>query len=378
MNPRMRFSALVFFFLVAEGFAAGTAAWQGRAMASVHCSDQADLPVWLAGRYLPQLNVQRRSGAGLLDLEASMNINAALAWDPSDSSFSTSSCKAYRLWLRYSTEQFEIRLGLQKINFGSATLLRPLMWFDQVDPRDPLQLTDGVWGILGRYYFLNNANFWLWVLWPTDQPKNWETESSSPNTPEWGGRLQYPLPRGEIGLSGHVRTVNARALDVSSREEPYEERIGMDGKWDWILGLWFEGAWIHRSQAGGVDFDQSAWTLGADYTFAIGHGLNVLYEHLWVSWNQGVLPFNSARSFSGLLFSYPWSAFDQLLAIFYFDWQQKGIYRFLTWRRQWTHFSLNVMAFRNPAAIMLPSQASGQTAAGWGGAGLQGMVIYHH
>jgi hypothetical protein len=62
--------------------------------------------------------------------------------------------KPYRLWARYSTSQLEIRAGLQKINFGSANILRPLMWFDQMDPRDPLQLTDGVWGILGRYYTL--------------------------------------------------------------------------------------------------------------------------------------------------------------------------------------------------------------------------------
>lgn len=121
MTLLQSFLALVFFFLVAELFAAETAAWQGRAMASLHCSDQADLPVWLAGRYIPQIKVQRRSKAGLMDLEASMNVYAALAWVPSDSSFSTSSCKAYRLWLRYSTEQLEIRLGLQKINFNSAT-----------------------------------------------------------------------------------------------------------------------------------------------------------------------------------------------------------------------------------------------------------------
>ncbi len=378
MNPCRRFSAFVFFSLMAESFAAEAVAWQGRAMASLHGSDPADLPVWLAVRYLPQLNVQRRSETGLMDFEASMNVNAALAWNPSDSTFYTSSCKAYRLWMRYSTEQLEIRLGLQKINFGSATLLRPLMWFDQVDPRDPLQLTDGVWGLLGRYYFLNNANLWLWLLWPTDRPKSWETEPSNPNVPEWGGRLQYPLPRGEIGLSGHVRTVQVRSLDASSRAQPDERRIGIDGKWDWILGLWFEGAWIRRDQVGGVDFDQSAWTLGADYTFAIGHGLNVLYEHLWVSWDQGALPFNSARTFSGLSFSYPLSAFDQLYAIWYLDWKQKGVYRFLTWRRQWTHFSLNVMAFRNPTVLMLPNSSRGHTAAGWSGTGVQGMVIYHH
>ena len=48
-------------------------------------------------------------------------------------------------WLRLSTSRFEARVGLQKINFGSATLFRPLMWFDSLDPRDPLQITDGVY-----------------------------------------------------------------------------------------------------------------------------------------------------------------------------------------------------------------------------------------
>ena len=66
--------------------------------------------------------------------------------------------------------KLHIEPGLQKINFGSATMLRPLMWFDQVDPRDPLQLTDGVWGVLGRYYFLNNANIWLWGLYGNKNP----------------------------------------------------------------------------------------------------------------------------------------------------------------------------------------------------------------
>jgi len=56
------------------------------------------------------------------------------------------------MWIRLSTKQFELRAGLQKINFGSATLLRPLMWFDKIDPRDPLQLTDGVYALLARYY----------------------------------------------------------------------------------------------------------------------------------------------------------------------------------------------------------------------------------
>ena len=70
----------------------------------------------------------------------------------------------YRLWTRLSSERFEARLGLQRINFGSATLLRPLMWFDRIDPRDPLQITDGVYALLLRYYFQDNANVWAWGL----------------------------------------------------------------------------------------------------------------------------------------------------------------------------------------------------------------------
>jgi len=126
-------------------------------------------------------------------------------WFRWDTSFRYESCpghdKPYRFWARYSAKQVELRIGLQKINFGSASMLRPLMWFDQVDPRDPLMLTDGVWGILGRYYFLNNANIWLWGLYGNDNRKGWEIFNSQKTIPEFGGRLQIPVPKGESGFS---------------------------------------------------------------------------------------------------------------------------------------------------------------------------------
>jgi len=124
------------------------------------------LPILLGSRYIPTLNYSvilqndRR-----FDFEASANIYVNSALRPFNEANTDGSFKPYRAWMRYSSQQFEIRLGLQKINFGSATLLRPLMWFDQIDPRDPLQITNGVWGILGRYYFLNNANIWVWSLY---------------------------------------------------------------------------------------------------------------------------------------------------------------------------------------------------------------------
>lgn len=121
-------------------------------------------------------------------------------------------------------------------------MIRPLMWFDKIDPRDPLQLTDGVWGILGRYYFLNNANLWGWVLYGNEDAKTWEIGNTSQRQPEWGGRFQTPVPRGEMGLSFHHRLSDTINLDtlISLNDLVPENRIGLDGKWDVGVGLWFE------------------------------------------------------------------------------------------------------------------------------------------
>ncbi|MEE4285568.1 MAG: hypothetical protein V2I31_05450, partial [Mariniphaga sp.] len=88
------------------------------------------------GRYIPQFNFNiNPEGESLIDFEASANIYGSMALDPFDASEFDGKIKPYRIWARYSTHQLELRAGLQKINFGSASLLRPLMWFDQVDPR---------------------------------------------------------------------------------------------------------------------------------------------------------------------------------------------------------------------------------------------------
>ena len=100
-----------------------------------------------------------------VDTELSLNAYWYSLMDLPDHAVTDSEIDPYRLWLRLSSSRFELRAGLQKISFGSATLIRPLMWFDRIDPRDPLQLTDGVYGLLARYYFLNNANLWIWGLY---------------------------------------------------------------------------------------------------------------------------------------------------------------------------------------------------------------------
>ena len=153
-------------------------------------------------RYIPDLKSSSKLGDNIiLKTNLSFNAYASSLLYGLDSIETDFKIKAYRLQLGLSGEQFEIRFGLQKINFGSAALLRPLMWFDKIDPRDPLQLTDGVYGVLGRYYFLNNANIWLWSLFANKDTKGWEAFPSNKNRPEVGGRIQYPVLTGELAVT---------------------------------------------------------------------------------------------------------------------------------------------------------------------------------
>jgi len=115
--------------------------------------------------------------------------------------------RLYRGWLRWQSPRLEIRAGLQSIEFGPAQLLRSERWFDRLDPRDPLKLTDGVKAVLGRYTFLNNANIWLWGLYDNDELKGWEIQASDPDEVEWGGRFQAPLWQGEVAVSTHRRSL---------------------------------------------------------------------------------------------------------------------------------------------------------------------------
>ena len=86
------------------------------------------LPLWFGGRYIPQANYSLKySGGRQIDFEGSLNISGQTGFLPFDTIVGNGSIRPYRVWGRYSTKQFEMRLGLQKINFGSATMLRPLM-----------------------------------------------------------------------------------------------------------------------------------------------------------------------------------------------------------------------------------------------------------
>jgi hypothetical protein len=292
---------------------------------------------------------------------------------------SDSKIKPYRLWLRFSSERFELRAGLQKINFGSASMLRPLMWFDQLDPRDPLQLTDGVYGFLGRYYFQNNANAWLWVLWGNDKLKGWETVPSVAKIPELGGRMQFPVPKGEAAISFHHRTADLAAIinpaNIQGSTTYQEDRAGLDGKWDLGVGLWAEYSLTHSTL-------DTAWfqpwtklfTLGLDYTFSLGNGLYMASEFFRYSNAGKVFEPGTDKTFSSFTVNYP-VGINKLGSIVFYSWTVRTWYRFINLQRQSDNWTYYLFLYWNPDKFAIYNSVGGNNM--FSGKGIQLMVVFN-
>ncbi|MEN8118407.1 MAG: hypothetical protein ABFS16_15590 [Bacteroidota bacterium] len=352
---------------------------KGQLSSVMHYNGSNDLPLWLNGRYIPQLNYAvELSNSNQIDFEYSANLFGNARLKPFSDSDISGKIKNYRAWVRYSSNQLELRAGLQKINFGSASILRPLMWFDQIDPRDPLRLTDGVWGVLTRYYFLNNANLWLWGLYGNKNPKGWEFAPTTKNKPEFGGRLQIPVPKGEAALSYHNRKANTLDIndEIPAFEETIENRIGFDARFDMVVGWWIEGSWTSNKANLGMFTNQEVLNLGFDYTVGIGNGLYLIYEQLLASYDEKAFSFENSISFSLLSISYPVGMFDNLSAIIYYNWNDNNSYNFINWQKQFDKISLHLMAYWNPEVFQIPTQSYGQNL--YGGKGIMVMFVFNH
>lgn len=331
-------------------------------------------------RYLPDLLAETDLGEGLgANMEFSVNSFGTARYGKDQVASYEGDLRLYRAWLRISTERFEARIGLQKINFGSATLFRPLMWFDRIDPRDPLQLTDGVYGLLARYYFMNNANIWLWGLYGNTETKGWELVPTEKRTVEYGGRVQLPLLSGEAGLTYHHRRADLSSLAFPHQVIPQyapEDRWGLDGKWDIGIGAWMEAVLIRQEvDIPGMKY-QRQWTLGADYTFGVGNGLYAATEYFEMENPQE--PFGAAqgRGFSGLSLSYPIGILDQVSTIFYRDWRNQDWYRIITWQRKYDNWTFYLLGFWNPETIRLYQTQAGSNA--FAGTGVQFIAVFNH
>ena len=305
-------------------------------------------------RSLPEILVHKSfSSNWQLDLDLSLDAQGSFRTSTRKESSSSARARLYRAWLRLSQHRFEARLGLQKINFGSAVLFRPLMWFDQLDPRDPLQLTRGVYGLLLRHYFPNNTSTWFWVLYGNDDPKGWEILPTTAKSFEYGGRLQFPLPKGEGGVSFHHRRVKPFRSALISGSPPLlsipENRFGFDGRWDVGVGLWFEASLSHQSNDWLLYRWKKSLSLGGDYTFDLGHGLYVVGEYFEFQAGQEFSSREEGQRILGMMMNYPLTLNDSLKEIFFYDLKKNEAYNFLYWQKSLQDWSFFLMLFWNPS-----------------------------
>jgi hypothetical protein len=331
-------------------------------------------------RFIPEFFIETSFSDNLaLDATVSLNTYGVATFQQNDDVRLESDIAPYRLWARFSSSQFEVRFGLQKISFGSASLLRPLMWFDRLDPRDPLQLTEGVYALLFRYYFVSNTNIWVWGLYGNDEPKGWEAFPSDKKTPEFGGRIQVPLFTGELAFSYNHRTadINRGPLEglVLIDNLAQENRFGLDGKWDISVGIWIEAAITHQESELLPYPWQRALNAGLDYTFDIGNGLYALGEHLLLTQARETWGSGEDTNFSCFLLRYPFSIMDDFTVILYYDWENEEFYRFINWQRTYDTWMFNIIGFWNPEEFLLyPSQAGNNP---FVGKGFQIMVTFN-
>ncbi len=316
--------------------------------------------------YIPTISLGRElAGGALIDLEWAYRAG----WATTGNDSTVSSGSHHRLWARYSGPSLELRLGLQKIAFGPGRVLRPLAWFDTIDPKDPTNQTDGVEAFRARWFPTGDLALWGWLVSDGDMAE------VSP-----GGRLELSLPWADLGFTLHSnRTTGLGQIGLlpAVLEAP-EWRLGWDLRMDWGIGFWTEGMLAYPVEPAtmGPEY-QHVLMLGGDYTFALGNGLYVMAEHLWLRplrW-----PLTNQGQISALLASVPLGIMDQLMAIVQIDWESRRAFNYLRWARAWDAISLNVMLQANPRrkSFDLPLESLPTGLAGFG-AGLQIMVVYNH
>jgi len=349
------------------GFGGQLSAWVNEAEVDGHWENNSGI------RYIPQFTLSRQISDDLL-FDVELSLNGYVSYDSLDAS-DNSDLDLYRFKIRMATAKMEARLGLQKISFGPALLLRSLKWFDRLDPRDPQKLTDGVYGFRYKYSALNNAGYWVWILMKNDDLKGLEFLPSDGEKPEIGGRIQYPVPYGEIAATFHTRKVDLSPYHLS---DTTENRYALDGRWDRIVGFWFEAV----LQDQGIDFLPYNWvkftTLGMDYTFGVGNGLYMLGEHLVISLSEDKWKWRNNYNFSALHINYPLGFFDALSAICYYSWDENDIAPYVSWTRALDALDITISCFKYPETGENLLGMSRESDSVGRGTGAQVLFIYHH
>jgi len=316
--------------------------------------------------YIPMLSLSRDLSINqFVDLEWSYRMQYRMYEE--DVVFSS---KPYRLWLRYSSDQIEARLGLQKIVFGPTMVLRSLAWFDTIDPKDPTGQTDAVKAFRLRLFPTSSLALWLWSI------------NNDQDTLSYGGRAELSTSIGEWGLTYHQdptelgQNVGQFPIFISGSHR----RAAVDYRYDGYFGFWFEGTGILADSKQDVELNRfTLFTLGADYTIPIGSGLLIMAETMKINGSSTAADSSSEQTYTALMASLPINMLHNLMFIAQIDWDNSYIYNYLRWGITYDHFNLNFIFSISPRRddYNMAKEYLPKTVAGFG-TGLQFMLIYNH
>ena len=133
---------------------------------------------------------------------------------------------------------------------------------------------------------------------------------------EYGGRLQIPVSKGEMGLSFHHREADFSSfytyMPHTGPTHYPENRMGLDGKWDLGPGLWYEYVIKKNDPDNGVLGEwETYFNAGLDYTFNLGNGLNMTTEFFRYNNKESWHGENKDNNYSALALNYPFASFKQ-------------------------------------------------------------------
>ena len=309
--------------------------------------------------YIPTLSFKKElSTDRLIDAEWAYHLKRYYA---GDSLFNYNE-NNHRLWVRYSSDKIEARLGIQKIVFGPTQILRPLSWFDTFDLKDPTGQTDGVESFRLRWFPSNNIAIWSWLI------------NNDVDTLSFGGRTEVTSSFGEFGFTYHQDPSKSMQL-IGQTGVPIfnsQNRIAFDYRFDGFIGFWNESVLIKSNKS-----NIKMTSIGADYTLPILNGILIMTESMYIQSKYNNIKSN--QSFSVFLASIPIGMIHQLMYICQMDWKEEKTYQYLRWSSTYDAYSLNMIISMNPKRKqynvplnLLPKSISGF------GAGIQFMFIYNH
>jgi len=358
------------------------ARWEGQASVWGLVNDTDSTNSRLAARYITGLSVSSGLGNSVTaDAYVAANAYFESRFNYEDRSRGTediSEVELHRCYARLTMNNVDLRIGLQRLNFGSAVLLRPLMWFDGLDPRDPLQFSEGVYGALVRLFFNNNANVWLWGLYGNDEIKGWELFPTQTKRGEFGGRIQYPVYTGELAFTYHRREPDLSSLSQSGLLTPTdiltEQRYAFDMRWDIEIGFWSEIVVVDRGTESLMNRWQRYINVGADYTLGIGDGIGVTGEYFEIGEPSEPLGSSNPAQFVAGSVDYSLGIADLARGVFYHDLERGESYSFLAWMHTLDNWQFSLNGFWNPPASTLTYDSGSMLT----GRGIQITVAFNH